>query len=118
MWMCGPSLKGSTVGIVGFGRIGQAVAHRLQAFGIARLVYTVKHKDDNKCYLPLDELLEVSDFVIVLCALTPETKEMFNAEKFAKMKRTAVFINTSRGGKGEETFSVQTPKLTLFTLPK
>lgn len=50
----------------------------------------------------MDELLERSDFVIVICPLTPETRGMFDAEKFAKMKKSACFINVSRGGKSIE----------------
>ncbi|XP_031354037.1 glyoxylate reductase/hydroxypyruvate reductase-like [Photinus pyralis] len=100
-WLCGPSLNGATVGVVGFGRIGQEVAKRLNGFGIQKLLYTNQSGKDNILgghRVPLDELLSASDFVISTCALTPETKEMFNDETFKKMKSNAVFINTSRGG--------------------
>ncbi|XP_076271167.1 glyoxylate reductase/hydroxypyruvate reductase [Rhynchophorus ferrugineus] len=103
-WMCGPGLKGSTVGIVGFGRIGQEIAKRLKAFGPARIVYFNRSEKINEAReigadrVSFDELLSVSDFISVSCSLTPDTKEMFNEAAFKKMKKTAVFINTSRGG--------------------
>ncbi|KAF5306258.1 hypothetical protein FQA39_LY08956 [Lamprigera yunnana] len=102
-WMCGPGLCGSTVGIVGFGRIGQEVAKRLKAFNVKQILYTGRSEKDKGIqmgakFVVLDELLKESDFVIATCALTPETKEMFNDDAFKKMKPTAVFVNTSRGG--------------------
>lgn len=50
-------------------------------------------------YVSFDQLLKESDFIIVSTALTPETKDLFNEEAFSKMKRNAILINTSRGGK-------------------
>ena len=100
MWLCGPSLHQSTVGVVGLGRIGQAVARRLMPFGVTRLLYAGRRKIDTDLpaeHVPLDTLLGQSDFVIVCCALTPETQGIFNKAAFAKMKKSAVFINTSRG---------------------
>ena len=100
MWLCGPSLHQSNVGIVGLGRIGQAVARRLMPFGINRLLYAGRRKVDTDFpaeHVPLDTLLEQSDFVIVCCALTPETRGIFNKAAFAKMKKSAIFINISRG---------------------
>ncbi|KAF2897063.1 hypothetical protein ILUMI_09115 [Ignelater luminosus] len=103
-WLCGPGLNGATVGIVGFGRIGQEVAKRLKPFNIKRLIYhnrsekAKEAKEIGATRVNLEELLAESDFVIATCALTPETKEMFNDCAFKKMKPTAVFINTSRGG--------------------
>ena len=103
MWLCGPSLKGSTVGIVGLGRIGSAVAERLRPFGVSQILYNSRTRKTNEVergakLVSLDELLTQSDFVIVTCALTPDTKELFNERAFSLMKPTAVFINTSRGG--------------------
>lgn len=103
-WMCGPGLNGSTVGIVGFGRIGQEVAKRLKPFNVKKLIYhnrsekAKEAKEIGATRVNFDELLAESDFVIATCALTPNTKEMFNDCAFKKMKPTAVFINTSRGG--------------------
>ncbi|XP_022101305.1 glyoxylate reductase/hydroxypyruvate reductase-like, partial [Acanthaster planci] len=101
-WMCGPGLSGSTVGLVGLGRIGQAVGQRLKAFGVKRFLYCGHSPKLGAETLPaefvsLDDLLQQSDFVVVCCALTPETQGMFNSAAFKKMKKSAVFINTSRG---------------------
>ncbi|EEB14830.1 Glyoxylate reductase/hydroxypyruvate reductase, putative [Pediculus humanus corporis] len=103
LWMCGVGLKNSTVGIVGFGRIGQAVAKRLIPFGVSQIVYSGRskkpeEKEFNAKFMSLDELVTISDFVIVTCALTPETKGMFHKDIFKKMKPTSIFVNTSRGG--------------------
>lgn len=101
--MCGQGLKGSTVGIVGFGRIGQEVAKRIVPFKPSRILYTgrTERKSEaaevNAEYVNFDTLLKESDVVVVLCALSPETVNMFNEESFAKMKKSAVFINASRG---------------------
>jgi glyoxylate/hydroxypyruvate reductase len=102
--MCGVQLKHSTVGIVGFGRIGQEVARKLNAFSVHKILYSARSdkpesKEIGATCVSLDDLVSESDFIIVTCALTPETKEMFNDAMFAKMKHTAIFINTSRGGK-------------------
>lgn len=103
MWLCGPGLEGSTVGIVGFGRIGLAVSRCLKPFAVKRIIYAdvaerPEAKEIGAEFLPLDDVLASSDFVLACVALTPETKEMFNMDLFKKMKKTAVFVNTSRGG--------------------
>ncbi|CAL1545206.1 unnamed protein product [Lymnaea stagnalis] len=103
MWLCGPGLDGATVGIVGLGRIGFAIAKCLKPFGVAKIVYSGRSekeeaKEINAEYKSFDELLKISDFVIACCALTSETKELFNRDAFKKMKPSAVFINSSRGG--------------------
>ncbi|KOB77247.1 Glyoxylate reductase/hydroxypyruvate reductase [Operophtera brumata] len=102
-WMTGPGLSGSTVGIVGFGRIGQAVARRVKAFNTAQILYYNRStrpeaKDTGALKVDFDEILNKSDFIICCAALVPETKEIFNKAAFSKMKPTAIFINTSRGG--------------------
>ncbi|KAI7878471.1 hypothetical protein K492DRAFT_164887 [Lichtheimia hyalospora FSU 10163] len=105
-WLCGSQFTGKTLGIVGMGRIGEAVAHRLAPFGVSRILYWGRQaKPDVEKRLSkaqftesLDTLLAGSDFVIVCCALTPETRELFNYDAFSKMKSTAVFVNTARGG--------------------
>lgn len=101
-WMCGPGLGNSTVGIVGFGRIGQEVAKRLKPFNVKEIIYFNRSirkeaEEIGARKVDLDELLTSSDFVIACCALTPETKELFNDQAFKAMKKTAVFVNTSRG---------------------
>jgi len=101
--MCGHGLSGATVGIVGLGRIGFAVAQRLRPFAVSRILYT-GHKlksyaaDVAAEFVSLDVLLGQSDFVIACCPLSSETKNLFCASTFSRMKRTSVFINTSRGG--------------------
>lgn len=99
-WMCGPGLSGATVGIVGFGRIGQEVAKRLQPFNVKQFLYhsrTDKNNSVGARRVTFDELLRQSDFVVATCALTPETQGIFNSAAFEKMKKSAVFVNTSRG---------------------
>ncbi|XP_030025322.1 glyoxylate reductase/hydroxypyruvate reductase isoform X2 [Manduca sexta] len=102
-WMTGPGLAGATVGIVGFGRIGQGVARRVKAFNTARILYynrsrRPEEQETGAVKVSFDELLAQSDFVICCAALVPETKEIFNKSAFEKMKKTAIFVNTSRGG--------------------
>ncbi|KAK6628203.1 hypothetical protein RUM43_002015 [Polyplax serrata] len=101
-WMCGRSLKNSTVGIVGFGRIGQQIAKLLQPFSVSQILYTGRsEKPDGKAlnakFTEFNDLIKLSDFIIVTCALTPETKGLFNKNVFNNMKSTCIFINTSRG---------------------
>lgn len=101
-WMVGQEIRGSTVGIVGFGRIGEVIARRLQSFEIGELLYTGRsEKEYAKVYeahfVAFDTLLERSDFVIVIAPLTDETKDMFNEAAFKRMKPTSVFVNVARG---------------------
>ena len=91
-----------TVGILGFGRIGQEVARKVQPFVQRVLVYDpfVPPEDVlGKGAVPADfeELLEASDFITISCPLTPQTRQLFNRETFGKMKPTAWLINTARG---------------------
>ncbi|KAG8191750.1 hypothetical protein JTE90_008813 [Oedothorax gibbosus] len=103
LWMCGTSLAGSTVGIVGLGRIGFGVAERLKGFKVKNILYSGNRakieamEKLNAKFVPFDELLKHSDFVIVCCALTSNTTGLFNLEAFSKMKKNAIFINSSRG---------------------
>ncbi|XP_036407307.1 glyoxylate reductase/hydroxypyruvate reductase [Megalops cyprinoides] len=102
LWMCGYGLSGSTVGVIGLGRIGLAIAHRLKPFGVKKLLYAGRAPKPQAAeveaeYVPLDTLLTESDFIVVSCSLTPETKGLCDKAFFSKMKKTAVFINTSRG---------------------
>nr|CAD7197584.1 unnamed protein product [Timema douglasi] len=96
-------LQNSTVGVVGLGRIGQEIVKRLKPFKVTRFLYCgrsdkTEAREIGVSRVSLDELLAHSDFVIVTCALTPDTKEMFNDSLFEKMKSSAIFINVSRGG--------------------
>ncbi|CAL9706728.1 unnamed protein product [Knipowitschia caucasica] len=102
LWLCGYGLSGSTVGIIGLGRIGLAIAHRLMPFGVKRLLYTGRSSkphatEVNGEYVPMDTLLAESDFIVLSCSLTPETQGLCDKAFFSKMKNTAVFVNTSRG---------------------
>jgi glyoxylate reductase len=100
-WL-GVDLNETTVGIVGLGKIGSAVADRLKAFG-ARLVFTNRsplpkmEKELNADQVSLDELLRTSDIVCLHVPLTPETRGLIDMGAFQKMKKNAVLINTSRG---------------------
>ncbi|HET8820386.1 MAG TPA: D-glycerate dehydrogenase [Thermoleophilaceae bacterium] len=89
--MLGRDLHGATVGIVGYGRIGQAVGRRLQGFGCKVLANT---RDGG---VSLEELLEQSDFVTLHCPLTPQTRGLIDAEALSRMKPSAYLVNTSRG---------------------
>ncbi|NEP84912.1 MAG: D-glycerate dehydrogenase, partial [Okeania sp. SIO3B3] len=97
----GPEVYGSTVGIIGMGRIGFAVAQRLQGFNVRLLYHNRTPKPEaaevNAEYVNLDTLLAESDFVIVLCPLTEETYHLVNAARLRQMKPTATLINTARG---------------------
>lgn len=89
-WMLGQDVVGATVGIVGFGGIGQTIAKRLRGFDVGRLLYTghgekVEAKEFNASFVSFDELLRESDFVFVVCPLTIETRNLFNAEAFNKI---------------------------------
>lgn len=101
--MCGPSLNGSIVGIVGLGRIGQMVQKMLTPFGVSKFLYHGRNRispdlEAGAEYQSFPDLLKRSDFVIATCALTEETKNLFDKKAFGLMKPTSVFVNTSRGG--------------------
>lgn len=86
-------LDGQTMGIVGYGRIGSAVGDIARAFGMRVLANSVELPDST----PLEKLLAESDVVTLHCPLTPETDKLINAERLARMKRTAFLLNASRG---------------------
>lgn len=99
--MCGREMRNLTVGIVGAGNIGRAVAQDLSGFGCRLLAYDpyVSPKTlPSAQFVPFDELLAQSDVVTLHMPLTAENKHMFNAEEFAKMKKGALLVNTARGG--------------------
>ena len=101
--LLGPDVHGATIGIVGFGRIGQAVARRARGFGMEVLYHDLHELPRDVTdplganYLPLEELLPRSDFVSLHVNLSPQTRHLINAETLSWMKPTAVLINTSRG---------------------
>jgi len=94
-------IAGKTLGIVGFGRIGRKVADIAFAFGLNVVGYDInidpQYKHASFKWAPLDELLQVSDFVSLHCPLFPETQGLINKDRLGLMKRTAFLINTSRG---------------------
>jgi len=93
-------LDGKKMGIVGFGNIGQATARIAQAFGMEVCVYTSKPQfalPSGVKKMELDELFAECDVVSLHCPLTPDTKEMVNAERLKLMKPSAILINTGRG---------------------
>lgn len=100
--LVGVDLKGKTVGIVGLGRIGSAVAKRLKAFEV-HLVYTKRvrapevEKQLGLKHMKLDQLLKKSDIISIHVPLTPETHHMISSEKFKLMKSGVYIVNTSRG---------------------
>ena len=93
-------LQGKKMGIVGFGNIGQATARIAQAFGMEVCVYSSKPQftlPSGIKKMELDELFAECDVVSLHCPLTPDTKEMVNANRLSKMKPNAILINTGRG---------------------
>lgn len=101
--LLGADIKGRILGIVGLGRIGSAVAQRMQdGFEVKIIYYDVKRNEElekkfNIEYRELDDLLKEADFVSLHTALTDETRHLINAERLKIMKPTAYLINTSRG---------------------
>ena len=103
MLLMGPDVHGSTLGIVGFGRIGQAMAKRAQGFGMRVLYHDLSRADPaieqelGATYLPLEELLPRCDFVSLHVNLSPQTQGLLNAERLRWMRPSAILVNTSRG---------------------
>ena len=95
-FMLGTELRGKQLGLVGFGRIGRAVAARAPAFGM-RVAYTSRSPADDPGAMSLDQLLNSSDVVSLHVPLTAETKHVIDRKAFSRMKRTAYLINTARG---------------------
>ena len=100
-FMLGADLHSATLGIIGFGRIGRAVAHRASGFGMHIVYYdpnpTAPEPGVEATSVDLDALLRESDFVTLHTPLTIETRGLMNASAFTKMKSTAILVNTSRG---------------------
>lgn len=103
--LLGTRVSGQTLGVVGFGRIGQAVAHRAHhGFGM-RIVYHSRRAAVDDVVRPLraerceslDALLLASDFVTLHCPATPETRHLIDSDRLARMRPTAFLVNTSRG---------------------
>ncbi len=102
MLLTGQDVHGATLGVVGFGRIGQGMAKRASGFGMRVLYYDVYRREDLEksmgvTYADMDTLLRESDFVTLHTDLNESTRHMMNAAAFAKMKKTAIVVNTARG---------------------
>jgi len=107
--LLGHDLHHATVGVCGFGRIGQAIAKRLRGFD-TRLLYTDISRADRKIedalqasYASKDDLLRQSDIVILILPYTPETHHYIGKAELARMKASAVLINMARGGIVDDT---------------
>jgi glyoxylate reductase len=101
--MLGARVHGMTLGIVGLGRIGQAVARRARGFGM-HVLYTQRHRLAEPLeralgatFVDVDTLFASSDAVSLHCPLTPETRHVASAARIARMKPTAILVNTARG---------------------
>jgi glyoxylate reductase len=100
---CGTDIWGKTLGIIGFGRIGRAVARRAVGFGMKVIYHSKTHapveveKELNAEYRDMNALLGEADFVSLHVPLNGDTRQMFDAPKFFRMKPTAFLINTARG---------------------
>lgn len=100
--LLGQDVYGATLGLIGFGRIGQAVARRARGFDMRVLYYDVMRQPEAEAelgaeYRSLEELLQESDYVSLHVSLTEQTQGLMDARAFALMKPTATLINTSRG---------------------
>jgi glyoxylate reductase len=99
----GQDVWGATLGILGLGRIGLAMARRARGFSM-RVLYSSRHRKPEREaelgleYREMPALLAEADFISLHCALTPETRHLLNEAAFARMKPAAVVINTGRGG--------------------
>lgn len=102
MLLTGPDIYGATLGVIGMGRIGEAVVRRAKGFAMNILYYNRNRKPEAEQelgikYALMDDLLQKSDFVVVLTPLTPETRHLIGPRELSMMKPSAVLINTSRG---------------------
>ncbi|WP_026735450.1 2-hydroxyacid dehydrogenase [Fischerella sp. PCC 9605] len=101
--LLGPNVTSATLGIVGFGRIGQAIARRAKGFNM-RILYTSRHRCDPELeqslgveFVKFESLLQESDFVTIHTPLSDDTYHLFGEPQFALMKPSAILINTARG---------------------
>lgn len=110
--MMGTELRGKTLGVVGTGKIGQAVAERAKAFGMSLLFYDVIKNEEfakkvGARYVDMETLVKSSDYVTMHVPSLPQTKNMIGARELSMMKPTAVLVNTSRGAVVDETALVK-----------
>lgn len=105
--LAGADIHHKTIGIVGMGRIGEAIARRANGFSMSVLYHNRSRRPEAEKhigaqYVSFEELLERSDFVVSVVPYSKESHEMFDKQAFAKMKKSAIFINISRGGVVDE----------------
>lgn len=104
MGMAGRNVGGATLGIIGMGRIGEAVADRAKGFGMKVLYHNrTRRSFEDVEYAEFDDLLKRSDYVVILTPLTEETRGMIGERELSLMKETASLINVARGGIVDET---------------
>lgn len=97
--LLGFDLYGKTIGIVGTGKIGEALVNICNGFGMNVLAYDILKKDNlNAKYVELDEIIKKSDIISLHLPLTETTKHIINQERINQMKDNCIIINTSRGG--------------------
>jgi glyoxylate reductase len=100
--LCGADVYGKTLGLIGFGRIGKAMARRAAGFNMQVLYYEPRYKPENAAianarYVPLEELLRESDFISLHAYLSDSSRGMIGRPQFEMMKPSAILINTGRG---------------------
>lgn len=103
MLLTGQDIHGATLGIIGMGRIGEAIARRAKGFDMKLLYHNRSHKPEAEkqlgiTYVELDHLLRESDYVCVMAPYTPETHHLIGERELSLMKHSAILINTARGG--------------------
>jgi glyoxylate reductase len=108
MLLTGQNVYNSTIGIIGMGGIGKGVARRASGFGMRILYHNRRRREDIEQelgveYTSLDDLLQASDYVVMLAPANLETSKMIGARELSLMKPTAILINTSRGSNIDET---------------
>lgn len=101
MTLLGVDIKGATLGLIGFGRIGKAMARRASGFDMRVIYYSPNEKksdpDTKATRVDFETLLKESDFISLHTPLTPDTRYLIDSEALSKMKPNAVLVNTSRG---------------------
>ncbi|RDW21004.1 2-hydroxyacid dehydrogenase [Oceanobacillus chungangensis] len=105
--LAGADIHHKTIGIVGMGRIGEAIARRAKGFGMNILYHNRSRKpaaeeELQATYVSFEQLIGEADFIVSVVPFTPETNKIFNKAAFEKMKQTAIFINISRGATVDE----------------
>ncbi|MGC5327669.1 2-hydroxyacid dehydrogenase [Brevibacillus sp. SYSU BS000544] len=103
MMLAGQDVYGATMGIIGLGRIGEAIAKRAKGFDMKVLYHNRSQKPEAEerlgiIYSDMDELLRTSDYVVIMAPYTPETHHLIGERELDLMKKTGILINTARGG--------------------